>query len=81
MLWGTATRHVVAVALPPVVLPRGCGRCGVVVPRGAAACRVTTTALLHVSPQHAGAHRAAIAFAAHHAMALLQTEPKSEKEK
>src|SRR5712671_1294888 len=61
--------------------PCGRGCCGVVVPRGAAAHRVATTVLPRVSPGCAGAQRAAIAFAAHHATALLQTEPKSEKEK
>ena len=61
--------------------PHGHGCCGVVVPQGAAARRVAMTALPRVSPRHAGAHRAAITFAARRAMALLQTEPKSEKEK
>ena len=61
--------------------PHGHGRCGVVVPRGAAARHVAATALPCVSPWRAGAHRAAITFAARCATALLQTEPKSKKEK
>src|SRR5712671_1742387 len=45
MLQGAATCHVVTVALSPVALPRGCGRCGVVVPRGAAvSCRCRAAA-------------------------------------
>src|SRR5712672_1773281 len=45
MSQGAATCHVIAVALSPVALLRGCGRCGMVVPRGAAvSCRCRAAA-------------------------------------
>jgi len=81
MSWGTATCHVIAVVLLPV------GHCVVTVAvvwschgallcvmlQGAAAHCVATTMLPCVSPRCTGAHHATIVFAAHRAMALLQT--------
>ena len=89
MSQGAATCRVIAVVLPPVgrrvVVVAAVWSCHgallCVVPQGTTARRVAATALLRVSPWRAGAHRATIAFAACRAMALLQTEPKSKKEK
>jgi len=50
MLWGTATHHVIAVALPPVVPPRSHGHCGVVMPQGTAVCHIAVVLPLIAPP-------------------------------